>query len=180
MKKKTKKKPKSKGIPLGCLRIQVSEEPISPPMEGGPLDLRAELESVLNSARQTLAHFGGQPALVILYAVCKKVFVILDIRGEKDKIIARTTVKVLAAEHQARAAIFTAESWIRPSGSISREDPRREEALVADAKSSRQHFMAVQKFHRLNDGQFFFENPKMVDLQKGASGYDSWLDHIQF
>ena len=181
MKKKTKKKVKKGLVPLGCLRVQVSEEPISPPMEDGPADLSAELDSVLDDARQTLNHYGECPAVAILFTVSKKLFLILNVTNDNDKITAKATVRAWVKKHRAKAAILVTEVWIRPSGSISREDPRREEALVAVAKSRCGHFMAVQRFHRLSDGQFFFEKPSVLDLQKNSwRDDDSWLGNIHF
>ena len=178
MKKKIKKKAKPRLIPLGCLRTQVIEEPISE--DGHPENLRLELDKALDCARKTLTHFGEQAPVVILYSCEKKMIMELDIRDDRSKAVAKGAVKAIVDKLQATAAVFVCEAWVRPAGSISKEDPRRVEALVASAKNRNGHLTAMQRFHLLSNGHFFFEAPEIFQLDENSSANDIWLGSLQF
>jgi hypothetical protein len=178
MKKKSKKKSKSQLTPFGHVRAQVVEEPLS--AGDHPDNLRLELERALDCARRTLKHFGGQTPVVILYSSEKKVMVEFEIKDDKTKLIAKAAVKSLANQVRATAAVFVCEAWVRPPGSIFKEDPRREEAIVATGKNRDGHLTALQKFYRLSNGQFLFEAPLMSQPDRNSSAYDTWLDGLEF
>jgi hypothetical protein len=168
MKKRTKKRAKTKCVSSEAFRGMVLEEPISPSMDEGPKDLRMELENALDSARTALTRFGCHPIIVIVYAADKRMVVQPQLRDAADEFRARAMVKAWSNKHRARAAIFVGEFRTKNSGNMSGEDPSREDALIAAAKNSSEHFMAFQTFHRLGDGQVFFEMPKIIDVAKDS------------
>ncbi len=178
MKKKNKKKAKPRLIPLGCLRTQVIEKPISE--DDHPENLRLELDKALDCARKTLTHFGEQAPVVILYSCEKKMIMELDIRDDNTKLIAKGAMKALVDKLGATAGVFICEAWVRPAGSISTDDPRREDAIVIFAKNCDEHFIAVQRFHHLTNGQCFFERAEIIRLNQTAEYDDTWLDNLRF
>jgi hypothetical protein len=179
MKRKIKKRAKAARLtPLGCLRAQVIEEPLS--AEDHPEDLRLELEKSLDCARKTLVNFGQHPAVVVLYSSEKKMLLQLDLRDDNTKLIAKAALKALVDQLRATAALFISEAWIRPAGSISKEDPSTEEAIVIFGKNRTEHFIAVQRFHRLTNGQPFFEKAETIRLDQTSEYEDTWLGNLVF
>lgn len=180
MKKKTEREAKSTPVSLVFLRAQVVEEPLSPDMDHGPSDLKQEMESILDGARKTLSQDGEQPLMVVVYAADKKFSLFPEVMDDRDKAVAKAFVTAFLEKHKAKAAILVSESWVRPSASISKEDPRREEALLAAAKNGREHFMAIQRFHRIEDGGFFFETSEIFQFEDGSPDRDPWFGTHQF
>jgi hypothetical protein len=121
-------------IPFGGLRARMYEEPIT--IHDHPKDLRLELENTLECARTAVTSFGGLTPVAIFYSSDKRVVLEFEVKDDSTGRIAKAYVKTIAEKLRATTVVVAFEGWVRPSGSISKEDPRREEALIAIAKNA--------------------------------------------
>lgn len=166
-------------LPFGGLRARMYEQPIT--ADDHPKDLRLELANTLECARSALTSFGALTPVAIFYASKKRVVMDFEVKDDDTRRIAKTYIKAVAEKLRATTVVVAFEGWVRPSGSISKEDPSREEALIAIAKSRAGHLVALQRFHRLDkSNEFFFEIPEIALLGKSSGSYDTWLGNLKF
>lgn len=175
MKRRTKKRNNSK--PLPAIRVLALAEPLS--LDCDPQNIRAELERVLETSRQTLTLFGEHPHMIRIYTPDKKLLLFPELGNHRDKITARVMIEDFLEKYSGRAVIVVSEGWLQPIKSTLKKDPRPKQALIAAARTRHEHLLAVQIFHQEND-HFSFEALEIIHLDENSSAKDTWLRHLEF
>ncbi|MGO9120246.1 MAG: hypothetical protein ACLQPD_21855 [Desulfomonilaceae bacterium] len=175
MKKKIRKD--SKSIALPTIAFQGLVEPLSP--DNHPQDITAELERVLETARQRLTVFGEHSEMIIIYASDKKLLLFPELRDHRDEITARVMIEDFMEKYCGLAVIVVWKGLLRPINNTFKKDPRPKLALVAAAKNGHEHLLAVQIFHQEN-GHFSFRPVEIIHLDENSSAKDTWLSHLEF